>query len=82
MQHPFMTLNLNNVPLFPYSIVNYFGIYIDEQLNFKSHFEYIEHKISHAVGNLTKLKSFLSKPGLVKLYYAMMHTHLLCGLAI
>ena len=29
-QHPFITLNVNNIPLPPYKIVKYLGIYIDE----------------------------------------------------
>ena len=54
-------LNLNNISLPPYKSVKYLGIYIDEQLNFKCHIDYIEQKISRAVGILAKLKSFFLK---------------------
>ena len=67
MQQPFITLNLNNIPLSPSSSVKHLGIYIDEQINFKCHIEYIEQKISCAVDVLVELKSFLP---LLKLYYA------------
>ena len=70
MQQYSITLNLNNIPLPPCNSVKYFGIYIDEQLNFQCHIECIEQKISRAVGILSKLKSSLPKPVLVKLYYA------------
>ena len=78
----FISLNLNDIPLPPHKSVKYLGIYIDEQLNFKCHIECIKQKISRAVGILDKLKSFLPKPALLKLYYALVHFHLLCGSAI
>ena len=82
MQQPFITLNLNNIPLSSCNSVKYLGIYINKRLNFKSHFEYIEQKISRAVGILTKLESFLSKPARLKSYYALVHSHLLYVVAI
>ena len=85
MRHkqPFITLNLNNNSLPPYNkSVKYLGIYIDKQLNFKCHIDYIEQKISRAVGILAKLKLFLPKPAFLKLYYALVHSSLLHGLAI
>ena len=63
-QQPFITLNVNNTP--PYKSVKYFGVSVDEQLNFKCHIDYIEQKISRAVGILAKLKLFLPKPALLK----------------
>ena len=44
--------------------------------------EYIEQKISRAVGMHAKLKSFLPKPAFLKLYYALVQSPLLYGLAI
>ena len=58
IQQPFITLNLNNIPLSLYKSVKYLGIYIDEQLNFKCYIECIEQKISRAVGILAKLSRF------------------------
>ena len=78
-QQLFVTLNLNNIPLPPYNSVKYLGIYVDEQLNFKCLVGYIEQTISRAVGIL---KSFLPKPALLKLYHALVHFHLLYGLAV
>ena len=44
MLQPSITLNLINIPLSPCNSVKRLGIYIDEQLNFKCHIEYIEQK--------------------------------------
>ena len=44
--------------------------------------KYLEQKISRVVGILAKLKSCLPKPALLKLYYAVVHSHLLYCLAI
>ena len=40
----------------------------------------IEHKISHYIGILYKLKSFLSKTALFKIYNAMIYPYLLFAL--
>ena len=86
IQQPFVKLNLNNIPLSPDNSVKYFGIYIDEQLNFKCHVRKREYpfkchvrkqKIYRTVGILSKLKSFLPQPALLKLYYAFLLSHLL-----
>ena len=82
MEQPFITLNLNIIPLSPYNSVKYLGIYIDEQLNFKRHIEYIEQKLSLAVSILAQLKSFLPKPAFLRLYYALVYFYLLYSLAI
>ena len=46
----------------------YLGVLIDSKLNFKSHASSIEHKITRSVSILFKLKSFLPKLALLKLY--------------
>ena len=73
MQQPLITLQLNNIPLSPNNSVKYLN---------KCYIEYIEQKISNAVGIFAELNSFLHKQTLLKLYYAIVHSHLLNGLAI
>ena len=81
-QQPFIPLNVNDTPPPPSKSVKYLGIYIDKQLNFKCHIGYIEQKISRSVDIHAKLKSFLLKPAVLKLYCTLVHFHLLYGLAI
>ena len=62
--------------------VKYLGILIDSNLNFRFHLEEIENKISKSLGILYKLKLILPQNALLKLYYSMVHSHLLYGLVV
>ena len=55
---------------------------MDSQLTFNSHIKMIENKISRSIGIIIKLKSFLPPSALLKLYYALVHPHLLYGLLV
>ena len=60
--------------------VKYFGILIESYLNFRSHLEEIENKLSIPLGILYKLKPILPQNALLKLYYSIVHSHLWYGL--
>ena len=62
--------------------VKYLGILIDSNLNFRFHLEEIENKLSKSLGILCKLKPILPQNALLKLYYSMVHSHLLYGLVV
>ena len=62
--------------------VKYLGIILDNQLLFKYHIKMLESKLSGYVGILFKLKSFLPKYILSKIYYAFIHSFLKYGLII
>ena len=79
---PYISLKLNNVELNPCENVKYLGVQIDSQLIFNSHIRMIENKISRSIGIIIKLKSFLPPSALLKLYYALVHPHLLHGLLV
>ena len=61
------------------STVKYFGIYIDEELNFK-YITSIVAKISRSFGILYKIKNFLPTSTLLCVYYSLVHTHLSYGI--
>ena len=61
--------------------VKYLGIVIDSNLNFRFYLEEIEIKLSKSLGILYKLKLILPLNAL-KLYYSMVHSHLLYGLVV
>ena len=58
------------------------GILIDLNLNFRFYLEEIENKLSKSLGILYKLKPILPQNALLKLYYFMVHSHLLYGLVV
>ena len=77
---PYISLKLNNVESNPCESIKCLGVQIDSQLTFNSHTRMIENKISRSIGIIIKLKSFLPPSALLKLYYALVHPHLLYGL--
>ena len=62
--------------------MKYLGIILDNQLLFKQQIKMLESKVSRYVGILFKLKSFLPKYILSKIYYAFIHSYLNYGLFI
>ena len=60
----------------------YLGILFDNRLNFFAHIKILEVKIVRSVGILNKLKYFLPSSALLKLYYALIHSHFNYGLAV
>ena len=78
----YISLTVNNVEINPCKNVKYLGVQIDFQLMFNSHIRMIENKISRSIKIIIKLKSFLPPTALLKLYYALVHPHLLCGLLV
>ena len=62
--------------------VKYLGILIDSNLNFRCHLEKIKNKLSKSMEIFYKLKPILPQNALLKLYYFMVHSHLLYGLVV
>ena len=79
---PQIYLYLSNILLSTSKSVKYLGVHLDSQSNFHDHVTATEHKKSRAVGIMYKLKHFLSRSALIKLYYALVYLHLLSGLII
>ena len=66
--HPDTDLSINNSPL-P----------ICQSAN---HISTVEHKISRAVGIISKLRHYLPTSAILQIYYSLIHTHLLYGLIV
>ena len=64
------------------SSARYLYVFIDDKLNFQEHIKHLEKKVSRSVGILSKLKNHLPKHALFKLYYTVVHSHLLYGLIV
>jgi len=54
----------------------YFGINLDDKLNFDKHIENVESKTSKGIGVLWKLRQILDEKTLRVIYYALVHPFL------
>ena len=59
--------------------IRYLGIYIDGNLNWKSHIGYVAKKIKRSVGILSRLHYYVGEEILVNLYYALIYLFILYG---
>ena len=73
---------LNDVQIDASHYAKYLGIILDDRLSFKAHIEFLETKISHSVGIMSKLSYHLPTKTLTTLYYALIHSHILFGLPV
>jgi Reverse transcriptase (RNA-dependent DNA polymerase) len=62
--------------------VKFLGVFIDPQLNFKTHIKNIASKISKSLYFIKKSKNFLTDSALKALYYSLIHSHLTYAIQI
>jgi len=62
--------------------VEYFGLWIDDKLNWKIHIHYIYSKLAKFVGIFYKLSHKLFPDCLKMLYFSFVHPHILDGVEI
>ena len=67
--------------------IKFLGVFIDSQLNFKYHIEYLRKKISRSLFLINRVKHILCEKSLVTLFHSFINSHLLyclpawsCGL--
>jgi hypothetical protein len=58
------------------------GVYFDEHLSFKHHIDILCTKLSKSMYCLNRVKNFVDKPSLLKLYYSMVHSNISYGINI
>ena len=75
-------LFLNNIEIEKVQSCKYLGIYIDDELNWQAHVNYVYNKIIKFTGILYKLRSKLSYEWLKAIYFAFVYPHLLYGIEI
>ena len=59
------------------SSTKFLGVFVDEDLNWKSHASQLALKISKNIGVINKIKYLLARDVLLSLYYTMIHPYLL-----
>ena len=60
----------------------YLGVIIDENLNWVEHIDYVYKKLVKFIGIFYKLRSILPFSCLKKLYFALIHPHVLYGIEV
>jgi hypothetical protein len=62
--------------------VKYLGILIDSTLTWKSHIDYISLKISRIIGIITRLRHFVPKHTLLRIYSGLINQYLTYGISV
>jgi len=62
--------------------IKFLGIYLDKNLSFKPHIDYVSTKVSKSIGVLYKLNKFLPPDIMQTLYYNLIHPYLLYGIEV
>jgi hypothetical protein len=55
---------------------NFLGIYVDENLSWKYHIDFLSNKVAKSIGILYKARGVLNKRSLIQLYFSFIHCHL------
>ena len=71
-----MKLKINGTKLYPSNCIKYLGIWIDNDLSWRSHISDTVVKLEMANGALAKLRHYVSKKLLTLVYYAIFQFHL------
>ena len=77
-----ITLYLNNELIKPIETAKYLGITLDSQLKFDIYISKLLTKILRSIGVMSKIRHYLPKTVLINLYFALIHSRLLYGIAV
>ena len=69
----------NDIPIPIVDSFRYLGVILDNKLTFSDHISNVAKKVSRWVGIISKLRQYAPTSILIKLYYAILHPHLLYG---
>ena len=79
---PSFSVKINGVSLKKCNSYKYLGVYIDDNLNWKDHIQYISKKISKGCGALAKLRNSVNIDVLKNVYHALIYSYLRYGIMI
>ena len=65
-----------------YNCIKYLGLYIDSNLGWKNHVDYICKKVKSSVGILSKLRHFVTIDILKTMYYTLIYPFLIYGIIV
>ena len=79
---PNLSVKLDGISLESCESYKYLGVFIDKNLNWEPHIDYITQKISKACGALAKLRHCIDTSTLINVYHALVYSYLRYGIII
>ena len=77
---PNFTIKMGNVLLKRVESVKYLGVMLDENITWSEQVEYLSAKLSRYAGIFSKLRYYLNKEVLIRVYHALFNSHLHYGI--
>ncbi len=74
------SVQINGTSLERCNDYKYLGVYLDKDLNWKKHIDYLSEKISKSCGILSKLRHILELDTLREVYHALVHSYVRYGI--
>ena len=62
--------------------MKYLGVLVDSKLSRKNHINNLAKEIFRSIGELFKIRNFVSRKIMINLYYSLVYPHLLYGVQI
>ena len=75
-----LNIQINSQKLEQSESVRYLGVVIDNKLNWKSHIEYINHKVNIGIGIVKQLRYYVQEETLINHYRALIKPHIDYGI--
>ena len=72
-------LKINNYEIKRLTSIQFLGVMVDKNLNWKDHINIIQNKLSKNLGLLHKAKQFLNAKAMKSLYFSFIHSYLAYG---
>ena len=69
-------MKINHTSIEEKRVTKYLGVLIDNQLTWKQHIEHVKLKIARGIGILSKIRSYINKKCLTKLFFAFVQSHI------
>ena len=79
---PNLNISLNGALMEKCDSYKYLGVHFDENLNWKTHIEYVTKKISQSCGALAKIRHCVDTKTLVNVYYALINSYVRYGIVV
>ena len=75
-------VKINSEPIERVYYTKFLGVFLDSNLNWKKHIEYVSKKISKSIDIFCKARKLLNKPSLVNLYYTFVYPYYIYGIHV
>ena len=79
---PQLDLRIAQTSLKRSSCIKYLGLYIDSNLSWKDHIDYVCKKVKRSISVLSKLRHFVTTTVLKTLYYSLVYPFLIYGITV